>query len=245
MQPTFNSWLGYYDMMDKVDLFVLYDDVQLVKRSWQVRNRIKTPQGELFLTIPILKSSSRDETLICDAALNDNEKWRSKHLKTMENAYGKAQHFGTIWPWLSSQYEQASTLGDFNTVLIRSIADKIGIKSNIVSASEIAGIEGAKDERLTNLCKYFGVTYYLSPQGSAVYIEADQPGGKLVENGITLSYHAYNHPTYDQLHGDFIPYMGIFDLLFNRGFEDALEIIRSGRADDIPSEVYRSQHMNL
>ena len=70
MQPTFLPWMGYFSMMSKVDLFVYFDDVQLAKRSWQVRNRIKTQNGELFLNIPIKKSAARDELLLCDAIMD-------------------------------------------------------------------------------------------------------------------------------------------------------------------------------
>ena len=73
--------MGYFDLIDLTDKFIFYDDVQLAKRSWQVRNRIKTAQGELFLTIPIKKTKHRDELLIKDAEINNNENWRTKHLK--------------------------------------------------------------------------------------------------------------------------------------------------------------------
>jgi hypothetical protein len=93
MQPTFFPWIGYFDLIDQVESFVFYDDVQLVKRSWQVRNRIKSANGELFLTIPIKKNKTRDELLISEAEIAYDENWQSKHLKSIESAYKKADHF--------------------------------------------------------------------------------------------------------------------------------------------------------
>ena len=83
MQPTFFPWIGYFDLIDQVETFVFFDDVQLVKRSWQVRNRIKSANGELFLTIPIKKNKIRDELLISEAEIAYDENWQNKHLKTL------------------------------------------------------------------------------------------------------------------------------------------------------------------
>ena len=87
MQPTFLPWMGYFSMMSKVDLFVYFDDVQLAKRSWQVRNRIKGQNGELFLNIPIKKSAARDELLLCDAIMDESQGWRQKHLSSIYHSY--------------------------------------------------------------------------------------------------------------------------------------------------------------
>lgn len=78
MQPTYIPWIGYFDLIDKVDVFVFYNDVQLTKRSWQVRNRIKVPNGEVWLTIPIKKTKKRNETLIMDALPNPDDKTKIK-----------------------------------------------------------------------------------------------------------------------------------------------------------------------
>jgi hypothetical protein len=233
MQPTYNPWLGYFDMMDYVDVFVYLDDVQLVKRSWQVRNRIKTPQGELFLTIPIKKTAPREETLIKDALINDGEKWRIKHLKAIIFSYKKASYFDVVFPFVESLINAPfQHLGDFNINFIENVRKRIGIRTKTIRSSSL-NIVGRKDEKLAKICKALNCDFYLSPQGSAVYIEKEKPGGKLVENGIEVYYHNYEHPTYRQLHGDFLPYIGIIDLLFNEGFERALEIIRKGRRPPI------------
>ena len=125
MQPTFLPWIGYFDMMDQVDHFILYDDVQLAKRSWQIRNRIKTAQGELFLTVPVKKTKNRDELLISEAEISYEENWQSKHLKSIEIAYGKAPYFSEVFHFICGLYSAKERfLGDFNSQFIISVSEK-------------------------------------------------------------------------------------------------------------------------
>lgn len=244
MQPTFLPWIGYFDLIDQVESFVFFDDVQLVKRSWQVRNRIKSANGELFLTIPIKKNKTRDELLITEAEIAYDENWQSKHLKSIESAYKRADHFDSVFSFLHAHYQKKhQNLALFNEDLIEGVADKIGIQTSFTSSSTLLGIEGIKDERLAAICKKIAADEYISPKGSAVYIEAETAGGKLTTEGIALYYHVYQHPVYRQLYGGFIPYMGIIDLLFNEGFDNALAIIRSGRQKKIYFEEYREQFL--
>lgn len=244
MQPTFFPWIGYFDLIDQVESFVFYDDVQLVKRSWQVRNRIKSANGELFLTIPVKKNKTRDDLLISEAEIAYDENWQSKHLKSIESAYKKAGYFDSVFSFLLAHYgEKHKSIALFNEALITNVSASIGINTSFISSASLQGIEGIKDNRLAAICKKLAADEYISPQGSAVYIEAETAGGKLTEQGIALYYHFYRHPVYRQLYGEFVPYMGIVDLLFNEGFDNALEIIRSGRQKKMHFGQYREQFL--
>lgn len=246
MQPTFNPWLGYFDLIDQVETFVLYDDVQLARRSWQTRNRIKTAQGELFITIPVQKSKHRDDLLIVDTKINNAEKWQVKHLKSIQQAYKKAPYFDEVFSFVDSHYSKNwEYLADFNSSFIKNVSSKIGLSSNFVFSSNLEGIVGDKDTRLAAICKALKIDKYVSPQGSAEYIEKESQGGMLEAEGIDVYYHKYEHPQYQQLHGGFTPYYGILDLLFNSGFETALKIIREGRQDSVPSKVYRKEYLKI
>ena len=106
MQPTYIPWIGYFDMIDKVDVFIFYDDVQLTKRSWQVRNKLRNKSGEYFLSIPIKKTASRGDLLIKDAVLNNNEKWKETeeflHLSfadVREVLHGFLEELFFLWGW--------------------------------------------------------------------------------------------------------------------------------------------------
>lgn len=234
MQPTFNPWLGYFDLIDQSDCFVFYDDVQLSKQSWHTRNRIKTANGELFLSIPFVKAASLEEQVICKTKMNERIPWRVKHIKSIENAYRRTPYFEQVFTFLENYYSiESDTIGLFNSSLICHIAQRIGINTKILKSSELPTMIGAKDVRLANICGYLGATKYLSPIGSAVYIEERSPGGALVEAGINVDYHSYQHPIYPQLYGEFIPYLGICDALFNVGFQNCLSLIRSGRQTSV------------
>ena len=246
MQPTFLPWCGYFDMIDQADYFVLYDVVQLTKRSWQVRNRIKSVKGELFLTLPIKKTKVRDDLLIIDSEISYEHKWLNKHLITIENLYRKSDYFDEIYSFISKHYKKKyNSLSKFNSDFIINVSDKIGIRTNFVHSSTLKNIKGVKDERLTLICKSLKTKLYLASQGSSSYIELKNPGGEFSKNSIDLYYHFYNHPHYKQLNGEFIPYLSILDLLFNVGFSEALNVIRSGRMQKVFYKEYRKEYLKL
>ncbi len=230
MQPTYIPWLGYFDLIDQVDIFVFLDIVQLVRRSWQVRNRIKTKQGELYLTIPVKKTKSRNDTILYESFIDDDQPWRQKHLKSIITAYSKAHFFKEVYPVIEDiiQNDQI-VLSKFTVKLIKTICQKMGIDKEFIETSNLQNIHGRKDTLLVNICKAENCDEYISPRGSAVYIERESPSGEFTENKIHLYYHDYEHPHYSQLHGEFIPHMSIIDLLFNHGFNESLQIIRKGR----------------
>lgn len=227
MQPTYMPWVGYFAMIDEVDVFVFLDDVQLNKRSWQTRNRIKEYDGkELMLTMPLLKKR-RDETRICDSEFA-NDDWRAKHLVSIKQNYRKSAFFEELFPWLEKVYSYDTRfLSDFNINMIVSICEYLGIETNMIKSSDLSDTPGKKDELLLNICKKKGINVYLSAKGSSEYIEKDRPGGAFFESGIRIEYQNYAHPVYNQKGKEFMPYMGIVDLLFNCGRE-SLSIIRSG-----------------
>lgn len=235
MQPTFLPWMGYFSMMSKVDLFVYFDDVQLAKRSWQVRNRIKGQNGELFLNIPIKKSAARDELLICDAVMDESQGWRPKHLNSFYHSYKKARYFEEVFAFLEPLYgEKTDKLSEFTILLIESIKAAINIDTKTALSSSLEGIEGQKDERLASICKAVGASSYFSAAASKEYIELESPGGAFAKNGIELAYQEYAHPVYGQTGGEFLPYMCIADLLFNVGFENALATINNNTKENAP-----------
>jgi len=93
MQPTYYPWLGYFNLMKQSDVFVMYNTTQLQKRSWQVRNKIKTSQGETFLSIPVKKTANRNDLMIKDAEILYDNKWNTKHLTSIKQAYSKTPYF--------------------------------------------------------------------------------------------------------------------------------------------------------
>lgn len=223
MQPTYLPWMGYFALIDCSDKFVIYDDVQFEKRSWQQRNRIKTSQGIQMLTIPVLKKAS-ESRLIYDMLINEEENWRKKHLMSIEQSYKGSAHFSDFFPVLESCYlNQTSSLAEFNSHIIKEICAYMGIDQKIVFSSSFR-CQGAKVDKLVNIVKHMGADEYLSPIGSFEYINENNLFEK---EGIGLWYQNFRHPEYIQLHGDFVSHLSIVDLLFNEG-KNSLHILRSG-----------------
>lgn len=234
MQPTYMPWLGYFAMIDEVDLFVFLDDVQLNKRSWQTRNRIKERDGkELMLSIP-LHTGGRDQTRICDATFADKD-WYKKHLRCISQNYSKCDYYDEVYDGIREVYMSTrETLSDFNILFIRWVCQYIGINTEFIKSSSLEGIMGSKDDLLVSICQNQNIDTYFSAKGSAAYIEEIIPGGAFGRAGIKLEYQNYLHPKYKQKGKEFMPYMGVIDLLFNCG-KNSLEIIQSGVREPLNS----------
>jgi hypothetical protein len=223
MQPTFLPWCGYFALMDSVDLFVFLDDVQFDKRSWQQRNRIKTPNGPLWLTVPVLTKGRREQS-IAEAEIQPDAKYPESLWRTIEMNFAKAPFAGRYLPALQAVFAaHAAHLCELNIAIIRWMAGEFGITTPTVRASATP-VSSTKADRLVALCRAHGVTDYLSPPGSKSYLETSDAFDRA---GISLDYFIYEHPEYAQLHGAFEPYMSALDLLLNEG-PRAREILRSG-----------------
>ncbi|HEC91837.1 MAG TPA: hypothetical protein ENI51_02415 [Candidatus Atribacteria bacterium] len=219
-QPNFLPWLGYFYKIDRSDVFVLLDNVQYTKNSFINRNRIKTPQGAIWLTVPV---SFRFGQLINEVKINNKTNWREKHLKTLEMNYKRAVFFEDVFKIIKEIYylKDWQNLSDFNIRLISAMLSYIGLDKALIKSSSL-DVKGKSTELHIQIIKKVGGNIYLSGFGGKKYQEE-----KLFKKErIELVYYNFSHPTYKQLWGDFIPNLSIIDLLFNMGPESA-EIIRN------------------
>src|ERR1700674_102372 len=237
-QPTYLPWIGYLDLIDQVDTFVLLDNVQFEKQSWQQRNRIKTPAGLQWLTVPVL-FRGRFGQLISEVEIRDIEFWRN-HLRAIELNYRRAPFFDDYFEELSSRIEtkarcsSAALIADLDIRLIEWFMDVLGIQTRLLLSSHLKQ-SGRRTELLANICDSLGEKQYVSPLGSAAYLLQEMD--VLLGKGIDVVFQHYEHPQYRQLFPPFCPYASILDLIFNEG-ERALEIMRSGRRTPfLPDEV--------
>lgn len=231
MQPTYLPWMGYFELIDRANPFVFLDHAQIVRRSWDIRNRIKTKDGVLFLSVPIRKADARENTCFDNAVVDDRKKWREQHLKNIYHAYRKAPFFQPVYAVVENAIlHSGERLSEINIALIVAIARAMSIETRYVRSSGLSGIEGRKDTLLASICRSLQCDTYLSPRGAAAYIEEHSPGGALAQSGIRLIYQDYWHPEYKQMHDGFVPHLSVIDLLFNVGFGAAPGVIRSGRS---------------
>jgi WbqC-like protein len=231
-QPTYLPWLGYFDLMDQVDTFVLLDSVQFEKQSWQQRNRIKTPTGLQWLTVPVVFRGRLGQK-IDEVEIRDSEFWRN-HARAIELNYARAPFFENYFPGLMEIFRSVGhnvRLVDLNLQLIQWLMRWLGVTTPLVRSSSL-NRQGKRSELLASICAAMDATSYLSPIGSAEYLLREV--NAFEAQNIEVSFHHYQHPQYRQQFGAFIPYASVLDLLFNEG-ERSMEIIRSGRG--IPFSV--------
>jgi len=235
-QPTFLPWLGYLDLIDQADTFVLLDHVQFEKQSWQQRNRIKGPAGLQWLTVPVVfrgRFGQRiNEVLIRDSG------FPADHLRAIEFSYRRAPYFGQYFQQIAEifgKYPAGSLLANLNIELIRWFCSMFAIGTLLIRASAQKP-EGRRSDLLVHLCAELGAKTYVAAPGSAAYLLDDVP--KFLSGGIEVAFHHYQHPEYRQRFPPFVPYATALDLLFNEGGRSP-EILRSGRRQPLSTEELR------
>lgn len=234
-QPTYLPWIGYFDLIDQVDTFVILDSVQFEKRSWQQRNRIKTLKGLQWITVPVAVRGKQGQRI--DEAEIQEPDFGENHLRTIELNYRRAPHFETYFSEFSRVFtdsRSSSSVVDLNLRLIRWFLQALGIPAQILRSSEMHQ-SGKRTELLANILQSLGATEYLSPFGSADYLLGEM--NTMSDRGIEVTFQHYEHPEYSQLFPPFQPYASVLDLLLNEG-PCSLEILRSGRRTSYtPAEV--------
>lgn len=224
LQPGYLPWLGFFDQVARSETFVLLDDVQYTVNDWRNRNRVKTKDGVKWLTVPVMKKGHMD-MLIREMKIDNSQPWQRKHWGTIERNYRRARFFLDYADELRGFYEgRWEYLADLDHELTYWLAEKLGIKTKfLVSSKDLRITTEDKNERLFILCDKIGVDALYVGAAGANYMDP-----KLyAERGITVIFQDYKHPVYNQLFGEFAPYLSALDLLLNEG-PRSLEIIMKG-----------------
>jgi len=212
LQPGYLPWLGFFEQLARCDVFVLYDDVQYDKGSWRNRNRIKTPNGPQWLTVPVLLKG-RHFPPVNQVRIDNHTRWAEKHLRTIRQNYHKApffeMYFGELEGILSRPWEK---LVDLDAAVIRWLAEKLAINTPLEFSSRL-GIEGDTLERLVKIVRHFGAARFYEGAAGRDYIDASV----FASAGVEVVYQDYAHPAYPQIYGDFVSHLSTIDLLLNCG----------------------------
>lgn len=216
LQSNYIPWKGYFDMINMVDEFILYDDMQYTRRDWRNRNKIKTPQGLQWLTIPV-DVKGKYYQKINETRVTGNE-WCAAHWRALELNYAHAPYFGMYKDRIHALYEAAAEqelLSPINHLFLTDICDILGIGTKITWSSDYTLAEG-KTERLVALVRDAGGQEYLSGPAAQDYIVESC----FDEAAIKLTWMDYSgYPEYSQLFGGFEHGVSILDVLFNVGPE--------------------------
>lgn len=211
-QLGYFPWLGFFDKMRQVDTFVFFDDVQYEKNYFDNRNKIKTANGWMWLTVPV---KYRHEQKHNEVRIENNLPWRDKHKRAITINYARAPYFKDYFPFFEDIYNQEwEKIADLNYAIIKFIVHHFNLKCELVFSSDLKA-EGKKVEKIFNICKLLKADFYLSGPFGRNYLDEEL----FRKNNIEVEYQNFIHPIYHQLFGDFIPAMGAIDLLMNHGPE--------------------------
>lgn len=213
VQSNYIPWKGYFDLIAGVDEFVLYDDVQYTKRDWRNRNRIKTAQGPIWLTIPV-QVGGRYLQRIRDVMVDD-EGWAERHWRSLTHHYGAAPALSDHRSALEEMYRTAPrrSLSEINQHFLTGICRLLEIPTRFRQSSEL-DLAGDRSERLLEMCRQLGASVYVSGPAARGYLDE----ALFQDAGIAVEWADYSgYPEYRQLHPPFDHHVSIVDLLLNEG----------------------------
>lgn len=218
LQPSYIPWRGYFHQVANADVFVFYDDVQYDKHGWRNRNRIKTPNGIQWLTIPVLTAGVlENKTPICSVKIDWKRDWNRKHWASISQSYQKAPFFDNYIDKLAEIFQHRyEFLADLTIELTIQLSNLLGISStHFIRSSSLDNIKGEKTDRIIQILKKVGADHYISGPSASNYLDEDS----FLAANIRLEYMHYNYPEYHQLYPPFESQVSILDLLFMTGPE--------------------------
>ena len=221
-QPVYIPWLGLFHKIALADQYCIFDIAQYQTKDFNNRNKIKTNNGSIWLSVPV-ESKNHFEKKLKDIKIINNG-WHKKHFKSIDLAYKKAPFYKDYIEDIEKLYKEKeyTYLADLNFASLEFALKALGISMPISKASDY-DLEGMKSDLVLDMSKKLGATDYIFGALGKDY--ADIPS--FTESGITPHFQDFIHPIYPQLHGEFEPYMSVLDLLFNMG-PQSMETIMSG-----------------
>lgn len=210
-QLHYLPWLRYFHKIACSEVFVVLDNIQYNKNGFQNRNRIKTPQGPLMLTVPVFDHFAQSLDMV---QIDNKRNWMTKHWRSIEQHYRRAPFFSDYAPALSVFYQRSwTTLNELNRGMLSWFLEALGIKTPVMYSSEMDA-PGEATTRLVNLIHRAGGSAYLT---GAYALDAYLDTSELASAGIALEIQSWKTVAYPQAHGPFVPDLSIVDLLMHCG----------------------------
>jgi hypothetical protein len=209
MQPYFFPYIGYFQLINAVDKFIIYDDVNYINRGWINRNNILVNDAAHLIQVPLVGASQNK--LINEIEIVPDTKWKNKLLKTIHQSYVKAPFLNPIYTLVESVLtEETKSISALNLAAIKSVCDYIGIQTEIITSSADYNNKHLKAEhRILDICEQESADTYINPSGG---IELYDKSTFLHKN-INLQFLKSNNIAYNQNKNEFIPWLSIIDLL--------------------------------
>jgi hypothetical protein len=242
-QPHYLPWLGYLDKLAKADLFIVMDDLQFEAQNFQNRQRVKLPDGPAWLTVPLAHGAQTDR--ICDKEIEPSSSpkqcWRHRHFATLETNYRRAPYWSQYADQLREVYSRPWTrLVDLDFEMLALAREWLGIRTPVMRASQLR-LQGAKTDRLIDLCKKTGARAYLTGAGgSQSYLDVEKMG----RAGIGVIWQSFEHPVYPQRYvRGFDSHLGFLDLVLNCGPASRDVLFATSHPSRIPAPRIEPHYM--
>lgn len=212
MQPYFVPYIGYWQLLNAVDKYVIYDDVNYIKGGWVNRNRILINGQPSYFNVPVIGATPFKK--INEIEVNLDERLMNKNLRSLEGAYKKAPYFNDVYPILEKivTYKEKN-LAKYLINSIKEICNYLDINTEIFVSSELnKNTDLDREHKLIDIIKGLdGTEYYNAEGGQELYSFED-----FAEENIKLSFLKSNKIEYKQFKNDFQPFLSIIDvMMFN------------------------------
>ena len=218
MQPYLFPYIGYFQLINAVDKFVVYDDVNFIKQGWINRNNILVQGKALLFTVPLENASSFAKINEIELHQKLYQNWKVKFLRTVEQSYKKAPFFDKVFNLIQLVFDsEDQDISKLATTSIIEVCRYLDITTQIVKTSSIYGNDFLSGkERVIDICKIEDTGHYINPIGGVDLYNKDY----FNEEGIQLNFIKSLPVTYQQFTEEFIPWLSIIDsLMFNQPTE--------------------------
>jgi len=218
-QPQYLPWLGYFHKIYNSDAFVFLDNVQYKTREYQNRNRIRTRDGWMWLTVPVQRCEHSYPNIL-SVRIDNSRDWRKQHWKSLISNYGRAPFFKKYSDFFDDLYRKDwSMLIDLNMYIVRETLRLLKVEKPIYLESQL-NINTKNAKRIIDICNALKADTYLSGVGGKEYLDEEL----FAHSDIQLIYQNFTHPEYKQCYEPFEPFMSVVDLVFNHG-DNSLDIL--------------------
>lgn len=225
-QPNFLPWMGYFDKMDRSDVFILLDEVQLSDSDMTQRSRVLNVNGEArYLTVAFEKKGYMRRELR-EVGLNHNIDWQQRHLDYLKGTYGKARYYDEVMELLHPiWYKNYDRLIDVNLRGIQILREILGIETKLIFQSSIDyNRESKKSELVLDICRTLGADKYLSGTGARKYLDVDA----FHNQGMVVEFQRFEPPCYSQISSEvFVPGLSLLDVLLNCGIDETRRLFQN------------------
>ena len=209
-QPNYLPYLGFFHKAAHAELFVSYDIVQFTRRDFHNRNKVKTSAGATWMTVPVKKAWRMP---IKDIEIENSRDWGQHHLNTLKTCYFHAPYFKDYLPYFEDIYSRKwEKLVDLNEEIISHFLKILFSHKKIISTRDLNVPEGLDStERIIWIMNAVGASTFISGAFGREYLVEEK------FTDVKLEYQEFQHPTYTQQLGEFIPNLSFIDCLFNMG----------------------------